>query len=399
MTIPTTGLFALLAPHKDIILAGAVSQAKMSGAQPTIDMVKTAGLDVARRMAADMIQGFCKSKLDVAVTMYGFTAGPRPADRAMDDPEYVAWRDQFDEHIMDTLGQDVLRAAGQDFIGEYLTDSEIDEEVVRDAAAAVMARSIVQSNVLERQPGQVLAEIGIVAEDLAMAAGTIVGVGAAIKEMAPEVSESTARGHVEQLVGKQAISLMAAGAFDLAAVTELLKGAFDDDPFLPLEYISRLGGTQADQPYFAAYFRAAGKDAVSNTAQAAMMAALTGAIVEMPKDAPKPKKPGKGKKSDAAAAAPAVSPPPPPVVASGLVTTEPKAAGDDDITDVIKLMLLHGGDSQEEVGNLVGKSRAHVNNAKAGKAKVTVTALQRKNLITRLQLHIDGLQQAIARLG
>jgi len=75
------------------------------------------------------------------------------------------------------------------------------------------------------------------------------------------------------------------------------------------------------------------------------------------------------------------------------------AAGDDDISEVIKLMLEHAGDGQEAIGDLVGKSRAHINNVKNGKAKIDkVTPAQRKNLITRLQLRIDGLQTAIARL-
>lgn len=393
MTIPTTGLFTLLAPRKDEILASAVTQARLSGAQPTIDMVKNAGLNVARTMAATMIETMCKARLDVAVTMYGFTAGARPT-APMDDPAYQTWRDDFDQYIMDTLGEDVCQAAGQDFLGEFVTDSEIDEPAVRDAAAAAMARAIVQSNVLERQPGQVLAEIGIVHDDLLKVA--IVPAGTTAPAEAPVITESTARGHIEQLVGNYAIKL-GMGAFDLEATAELLKGAFDDDPFLPIGFVERLGGSHADVPYFAAYYKAAGKDAITNTAQAAMMAALTGQIVEMPKDAPKPPKGRKGKKSDATVPTAAVAPPPV-VVASG-AETPAKAPGDDDVTEVIKLMMLHGGDSQEALGGLVGKSRGHINNVKSGKARVTVTTAQRKALITRLQLHIDGLQQAIERLG
>lgn len=389
MTIPTSGVFALLAPHKADILASALQQAQASGAQPTVEMVKSAGLVVARAMAVELLRPQCKAKLDVAVTMHGFTGGPRPTS-PIDDPTYVKWREDFDQCIMDTLGEDICKAAGQDWLGEHATDSEIDEMAVREAAAHAMARNIVQANILERQPGQVLAEIGIVAEDLAGVAPQSATAATSTASAVLSISESTARGHVERLVGTKAIADMAAGAYNPDKLVELLKGAFDDDPFLPLGFIEQLGGTQADQPYFAAYFKAAGKEAIANTAQAAMMAGLTGQIVEMPKDAPKPKK---GKKTATEA--------PPPIVAAPPVAppAPPRAPGDDDITDVIKLMLLHGGDSQEEVGKLVGKSRAHINNVKAGKAKVTVTETQRTSLISRLQDHITGLQQAVARLG
>lgn len=397
MTIQTTGLFAALAPHKDTILVGAVAQAKQGGAQPTLDMVKTAAFEIARTMAADVLRGLCKSKLDVAVTMAGFTFGPRPVDLPVDEASYVKWRDDFDQHIMEALGEDVCRAAGQDWLGIYCTDSEVDHEPTRIDAANAMARNIVQASVLDRQPGQVLAEIGIVHDDLLKVAIVPDGgvLDRALGNAGAIIIESHARGRVEQLVGKFAIAAMGAGTFDAAKLTEVLNGAFDDDDFLPIGHIEALGGSQNDLPYFRAYLRAAGQEAIQNTVQAATMAALTGTIVEMPKDAPKPKK-GKGKKSDTVTAV-AVAPPPVPNAPATTVTAE-RASGDDDISDVIKLMLEHAGDGQEAIGELVGKSRAHINNVKNGKSSVVATPTQRKNLITRLQFRIDGLQTALARL-
>lgn len=401
--LPTSGLFALLAPRKDEILAGAVAQGRIvaGGSQPTVDMVKVAGLEVAKTAVEKMLTPQCKAVLDTAAVMFPLIHGPRPETPA-DDPAYIAWKDQFDEHIMDAIGPEALRMAGQDFIGEYLTESEIDEDAIREAAAQTMARNMVRTAVSDRQPGQVLAEIGIVHDDLIKVAvvDRTTGKNPALGEGYTPINEGVARAHVERLVGTWAIKL-GMGAFTIEKATEVLRGAFDDDAFLPLSYIEVLGGTPADAPYFAAYHKAAGKDAIANTASAAMMAALTGALVEMPKDAPKPKKLTKKEKDAEAAKAAlaAVSPPPPPVVSA--VTAENKAAGDpdDDIADVFKLIKQHSSDSVEALAAFVGKSRAWMNNVLQGKTECRASSAERSALRTHLQTRVDGLQAAIARLS
>ena len=390
--LPTSGLFALLAPRKDDILAGAVAQGRImaGGSQPTIDMVKAAGLEVARQAVVTLLEPQCKAVLDQAALMFPLVHGPRPVTPA-DDPAYIGWKDQFDEHIMDAIGPEALRMAGQDFIGEYCTESEIDEDTVREAAAQTMARNMVRTAVSDRQPGQVLAEIGIVHDDLIKVA--VVPEGGA-KPEAQAIAEPVARAHVERLVGAWAIKL-GMGAFSVDYATEVLTIAFDDDDFLPLPYIEQLGGTMADAPYFRAYFKAAGKDAIANTANAAMMAALTGAVVEMPKDAPKLKKP----KKSATVVDPVV--PPPPLVPSVSQPTT-KAAGDpdDDIADVFKLLKEHGSDSVDALAAFVGKSRAWMANVISGKTtNCKASAAQRNALLKHLQMRKAGLQAAIDRLS
>jgi hypothetical protein len=388
--LPTSGLFALLAPRKDEILAGAVAQGRImaSGSQPTLDMVKTAGLERAKHMLLDTLAPQCQALLDTAATMFPLIHGPRP-EMPANDPAYIEWKDQFDEYIMDTIGQDALRLAGQDFIGEFLTESEIDEDAIRNAAAAKMAANMVRTAVSDRQPGQVLAEIGIVHDDLIKVAVVPAGGGAA--PAGEPVNEGVARAHVERLVGAWAIKLGMAD-FTLEKATEVLRGAFDDDDFLPLSYIEVLGGTPADAPYFRAYHKAAGKDAVSNTANAAMMAALTGTLVEMPKDAPKPKK----TKKSATVVDPVVPPPPPSV----LTQAPTEAAGDpeDDIADVFKLVKQHSSDSVDALAAFVGKSRAWMNNVIQGKTACKASAAQRNALRTHLETRKAGLQAAIDRL-
>lgn len=395
MTIPTSGLFALLAPRKVDILAGAMARCRLMGAAPTIDMVKDAALEVAKAQLGSILLPECKATLDGAVMLYQVTRGPRP-EGDYNAPEIAEWRDAFDESIMDAIGVDALRLAGQDFIGEFLTDSEIDEETVRDAAASKMANNIVQTSIGDRQPGQVLAEIGIVAEDLQKLAPNIApgGLVSAGTPTALLVSEPVARAHVERLVGTWAIS-QGIGAFDMDATTALLKTAFDDDPFIPLSAILSIGGKNEDAIYFAAYFKAAGKDAVANTASAAMMAALTGQIIEMPKGAPKPRK---GKKSEPGANTSPVPPPSPPPV-SPVASSSPVAAGKDDISEVIKLLHQHGSATDEELGVIVGKSRATVKNVRDGKTTLKVTADQKAALRAHILARAAGLQQAVERLS
>lgn len=390
--LPTAGIFALLAPRKDEILMGALARSQMSGAAPTIDNIKDAALHTAKQMASDMLTPLCAETLNSAVVMFQLTRGVRP-EGDYNAPAILEWRDLFDTHLMDAVGIDALRLAGQDFIGEYLTDSELDETAVRDTAARKMADNMAQSSIGERQAGQVLAEIGIVAEDLLkLAPGATAGAPAAAQAAVAVIAEPIARAHVERLVGAWAISV-GIGGVSSPGITDLLATAFEDDAFIPLSAIKSMGGKDADAPYFAAYFKAAGKDAITNTANAAMMAALTGSVVELPKDAPKPRKPKKGEQTGLTTAP--APPPPPPVVTAD---SAGKPAGKEDISDVIRLVREHTSMTDEDLGKFIGKSRATVKNIVTGKSPAKVTPEQRATFKADILTRVAGLQSAADRL-
>jgi hypothetical protein len=241
----------------------------------------------------------------------------------------VTWRDTFDEHVMDAMGTDIVRDVGQDFIGQYVTDTEIDTPDTLTRAAQIMTDNLVEAAVAARTPGQVLAEIGIVAEDLAAHAAPVTAAQAAAEAKVDRViPEPEARAHVERLAGAYAIRLGIA-AFDMAAMTELLTGAFDTEEFLALGSINTLRGDDkgiSDGPFFAAYHKAS-KTCVADTVQAAMMAAMTGVVVDMPTGVKTPKEKKKTKKELAAEAKAngGGAPPGPSCQASDL----PKPEGDD----------------------------------------------------------------------
>lgn len=396
--LPYAQIFTMMADHKSAILAEGVRQAQTmaSGGLPTLDMIKGACAGYARDIAKGWLLPGAIETLQKAVAGYVAQMGPRQKGSG---PDAVAWRDAFDEHIMDEIGKEDLTAIGQDFIGEWLTDSEIDNPDTLNRAAQVMTERLVEAAVKNRAPGALLAEIGIVMEDLApyCAPPTAEQAAAAKIEAAP-IDEAVARAHVERLAGNYAIKIGAAN-FNMAAVTEVLKLAFDDEEFLALGSIEAMGGTRADWPYFNAYMKASPSH-LSDTVNAAFMASITGQVVDMPKGAPKPpkeKKDRKGKKSEATAGVaspPSVGAPPPPAsVAAAPAKTAGEAA---DLRRVIELMREHGSDGEEALGKVLGVSRGTVNNiVKKGKAWTPdpVVAAKVREL---LRQRIDGLNAAFA---
>lgn len=392
--LPHSQIFTMMATHKAAILAEGVRQAQMlaPGALPTLDMIKGACVGYAREIGKQWLLPGAIETLQGAVTTYATQMGPRPGTAG--DPDEVAWRDAFDEHIMDVIGKENLRDIGQDFIGEWLTDSEIDNPDTLNRAAQVMTDRLLDAAAKGRAPGALLAEIGIVHSDLLpfCAAPSADQVKAAAIEAKP-IDEAVARGHVERVVGAYGIKLGAAN-FDMVAVTELLKSAFDDEEFLALGYIETLGGKREDWPYFAAYAKASPTH-IDDTVNAAFMAAITGQVVEMPKVAPKPPKEKKERKTKATAGAanPAVGAPPPPVsVATAPATTAGEAA---DLRRVIELMREHGSDGEEALGKVLGVSRGTVNNiVKKGKAWAPTPEVKAE-VKALLMSRIGGLQAAV----
>lgn len=391
--LPYSQIFTMMAAHKAAILAEGVRQAQMlaPGALPTLDMIKGACVGYARDIAKQWLLPGAIETLQKAVTTYQAHAGPRPP--AGTPVEVTSpWNDGFDEEIMDVIGKNTLRDIGQDFIGEWLTDSEIDNPDTLTRAAQIMTDRLCDAATRGRAPGAVLAEIGIVHSDLLpyCVAPSADQMKAAAIEAAP-IDEAVARAHVERLAGGYAIRIGAAN-FDLVAVTELLAACFDDEEFLALGHIERLGGKREDWPYFAAYMKASPTH-VADTANAAFMASITGQLVEPPKNAPKPKK---LTKKEQAALAKANEVAPPPVVAPGsdAAPTQQPVGEAADLRRVIELMREHGSDGEEALGKILGVSRGTVNNiVKKGKSWAPTDDVQLK-VQELLQKRIKGLQEA-----
>ena len=400
---PHKTVFASMASCKDAVLAEGIRQAApmAPGGKPTTDMLKTAILGYAREVAKSWILPGAVELLQSAVKSYQDQMGPRPSPADGANPDYVAWCDAFDEHVMDIMGADVVRDVGQDFIGEYLSDTEIDTPDTLTRVAQIMTDNLVEAGVAGRTPGQVLAEIGIVADDLAPhAAPTTAAAAATAAKEDRVISEPEARAHVERLVGTYAIRQTIA-LFDAAAMTELLKLAFDDEEFLALGPINTMRGDDkglADVPYFMAYHKAS-PTCVEDTVQAAMMAAMTGQVIEPPAGAKAPKEKKMTKKQLAAAAkaaakAAAVAPPPsiPAAAPPG------SAAAGDDFAPVIKMLHEMRLSSEEGLGELLGVSRGTVNNiVKKGRA-CKLTPVELNKLHSAIDARIAGLQSAKALL-
>lgn len=395
--LPFATVFTMLAPQKEAILAEAVAQARSisGGGMPLFETVKSSTYAQAVAMAANTLRPGCDKLLSDAVTMFQLTVGPRPDDEAA----AISWRDQFDEHLLDAMGADVTRAVSQDFIGEYMTDSNVDEPDMRVRVAQIMADRLVDAAVKGRTPGQVLSEIGIVADDMAKFAQPVQDGQAKWNAEAAiaMIDEPQARARVEQIAGKWAIKAGIA-AFDPAALADALKLCFDEELFLALGPIEALGGTKEDFPFFAAYWKAASSTAINDTVAAAMNAAIVGAVVETPKGKPVKKvRIDKENATDAVVQPPKQTPPAPsaampPATAGG-------AAPKDDYANLIKLMREHSADNDTEIGTLIGKTRGTVGNIAAGKAPCKLTPDQISNLRVLLGKRIAGLQAALAMLA
>lgn len=398
--LPYLTVFTMMAGHKDTILAEAVRQSSAmvaAGALPTADMVKGAAYGYARTIATQWLEPGSVELLTNAAASFVAALGPRPSTPA-DDPDFITWRDQFDEHVLDAIGPDMLRDIGQDFVGEFVTDTEIDEPAVLNGAASNMTARLVDAAVKGRNPGQVLAEIGIVAEDIAKHAQPSPA-GQAVVAAAEDrvIDEVTARTHVERLVGTYTINAGIA-AFDAAKLTETLTLAFDDEYFLALGPIELMKGTKDDVPYFMAYHKAS-KTCVEDTVQSAMTAAMMGVLAD-PVPAGKPAKPPK-KPKGATAVSGAVAPPPPGPVVAGVKAPDnaPGATGGDDFSAVIKLLRAHSAENDTQIGALIDKTRGTVGNIVSGKAKAPLTDAQKTKIKAKIAEHVAGLQAALTLLG
>lgn len=399
LMLPPDQIFASLAARKPDILAQGIANAQITagGTKPTLDMVKHGCFIAARQMAIEIVRPGIKTLIANAAMLFAMTKGPRPADTVdVNEPDYIVWREQFDEAMMDAFGAELLRFAGQDFVGEFCTDSELDDGATQDKAADFAAKAIVTTAIRDRQPGQVLAEAGIVHDDF-LAFVTVPAGGAASAAVDIVIDTAAAQKRVNEIVGTWALKQGA--AFDMAAATDLMKGAFDDDDFLPLTYIETMGGTAADRPFFAALYKAEGTGVVERVVAAAMMTALTGVPSEIA--APPAEKPKRTTKKVAVPEVPPPPPPPPPVLA-GQAAPEPATAqrpAGDDYADVVTLIREHGSTTDAELVAFVGKSRATIKNIGDGKAKCPLSPAQRKALTLHLQGHADGLALAIRRLA
>lgn len=381
-------IFGMMTPYKDAILAEGVKGASAGGAKPTGDMVKATAVEYAKSLARGWLLPGLIETCEAAVKAFEAARGPRP-NVDVNEPGYVAWRGDLDDYIMACLSEDVCQDIGQDFCGEYFTDTEFDNPDIRNRACQIAAGNLVEAAVRGRSNAQVLAEIGIVEADVAaVSVAAPAGAAPTVAKEAQAIDETTARVHVERLIGAWAIRT-GIGGIDPAKLAETLKLCFDEDFFLSLGPIeTQFGGNKDDVPYFVAYHKAAPSTCVDHTVAAAMMAAMTGTTVE---PAAKPKGKGGRKPKNVAAPAAAASPP------TGASPPHAQALSGDDaalIRELRDLRLV----KDEDMGTLLGVSRPQVSNI-ANKGKpISLSAEQKATLLAKVDERIAGFQTVRAKL-
>lgn len=382
-------IFTTMAAHKGLILAEAVKNATVAsgGGKPSLEMLKAAALDYAKQIAKSWLLPGVVETLATGVKAFEAARGPRP-NTDVNEPGNVSWRDDFDTYLMQCLGEDTCAGMGQDFLGEFFTDNELDNPDLLNRASQIGTERLVDAAVKGRSAGQVIAEIGIVAEDLEPLAlpQMALQVGQVAVVPSVDIDPTEARVRVERIIGSWAIKV-GVGALEPGKLAADVKLCFDDDPFLPLGQIERFGGTKDDVPFFIAYMKAS-KTYVDDTVAAAFTAALTGQLVE---PATKPKGRGGRKKKETAAGATAVAPPPPvPANAAAGVSGE-------DGAHIIKAFRgLVGND--ERLAQLVGVSRPQIS-AIVNKGKSIFLTNEHKAAIkAEAAARIAALQNALARL-
>ena len=139
--LPHKTIFTTMAAHAAAILAEGVRQAQtVGGVTPPFEMIKTSTFAYAQDVAKGWLVPGLIELFQKGVDAHVKAMGPRP-QTAVDDPDNKAWCDLFDETLMDAIGQDLLRDIGQDFIGEWLTESEFDNPDTLTRAAQIAAAS------------------------------------------------------------------------------------------------------------------------------------------------------------------------------------------------------------------------------------------------------------------
>lgn len=398
-------VFSMMAGHKAWLLDDGLKNAMQttSGAKPDVETLKASIVASARRIAAGWFLPGLADTFTTAVKAWHTARGARPGTDA-NDPNVNSWLEGFDAYLLQCIG-DTATGLGQSWVGEYLTDSDFDNPDILNRACQIGADNLAAAAIGGRLNGQVLAEIGIVNEDLlplAVAAqNNNVDTSA---EQAAAIDEGTARARVEQIVGAWAIK-QGMSALDVATLGDnIIKPCFDDDKFLALGPIHAIGGKDEDFPYFLAYHKA-NANHVADTVSAAFMAAMTGNLVETPppgKAPPKASTPPKTRKGRGAAAATAASGTAPPPAQSNVAThlpaTSSSAAGGEDFADVIQALRRHTAIKEDELGKLLNVSRGTINNIVNKGKPCSLTAEEKVALIARIEADTDALNTALNRL-
>ncbi len=407
-------IYAGIAPVEKIV-SGALAYARArvgAAGVVTLDVLQEGSLAVIKSLAVEKLKPDVEALLADGAAMFEMLNGSRPAVES----EAQAWRDAFDEHLMAALGTDMQKAIGPSALGEHFTDSDVDDLEVRGKVAFELAERLAESaqvydttnpNAVKVHAVKTLELAGVGHLDLAPHA---TGGTAVAAPVAPSIDEPTARARVEQIVG--AFAIRQGDNFDPIVASELLSAAFDDDHFISVGAIERMGGGVQDTPYFGAYQMAAPLEAAGNTLAAAMAALVSGAVVTAPK------KTGKKIKVDPKAgaiplappavvsptpaqpaAAPPLAPPPPPSLhpaAAGASTlTAPSLNGD--YAEVVRIWRAVGKDTDQSIGEAVGVSRPQVGNIATGKAKLALDQARKEALRTVL-LHKSIQMQRAADL-
>lgn len=401
---------------KETIVNGALAYARGrvgSHGVVTLDALKEGALEVVKTLATDKLAAWLDRLLADSSSVYEMVNGARP------DGEQDAWLDAFEAHLLGDLGADLQRVIGPSVIGEHFTDPDVDDPEIRltvaREAAVHLAHNVMpmddsDPNNVKPSINKTLSAAGVVDTDFSpYMSGKAITVSTVAKSF---IDEPQARAAVERIAGAYALRM--ADKFDPLVLDELLASAFDDDHFISIGGIERLGGTVADQLYFASYIKAAPGEARSNTLSAAMEAFTSGALVETPKPAAGNKikvdgapVSGRGRKgkgatvaSQATQAVASASPGVPPqtvnlaVPAAVPTPTVPGGAPHSNWNDIVTLWA-DCKITDERIASFFDVSRGHISNVRAGKSKLTPTPQQ----AAAAKAHVAALAEKLGDLA
>lgn len=406
-----------IAPKDQIIAGGLAFVRGRVGAAGvvTLDALKEGCVEVVKSLAVEKLYPDFLSVVGDAVALYELLNGSRID--SVNENRAEAWRDDFDSALEQAIGTDLARAIGPSCMGEHFTDSDVDDEQVRNAVVREMCERLAEAampmddsdpNNIKPSVNKTLSAAGIVKEDLIPYCNGVEAATDTPVATAATIDDTTARGRVEQVVGAWAIRT-GLDNFDPLVLDEILVSAFDDDDFISLGGVERLGGAVADVAYFRTYGRAV-PEAKQNTLDAAYLAAMTGEVIEAPKPPSGPKikitgaaKSPTSRRGKAQQADPPPSAPPSPGAAVSLPTPTAAPGVSDDWGDVARIWRENATDTDSIIAEAFGVSRGTVSNIGMGKAsRATAKPLSpavRQKIAKILSEKADKLQDAANSLG
>lgn len=329
---------------------------------------------------------------DAAATEFLSLAGPRPtvADQVSD------WEDLFDGHLEAVLAPQI-KMLSQDWIGSYLTGTDFDDGAIRNKAADAGAAQIINYlNVTGTTSAKRLSAIGIARSTFAsmykpdaqpVSVETAAAAPATNTADVPLTSEQIGY-YINDLVERMVIHHEPDVSND-ATLGVIVNDMTDSDDGLAFSRIQVMHG---DTNHFVALRGSMKLDTVAvvrerliNAVGMRLILGPTPSGAVVPPSAPVSVatpapgdigKVGKGGKRTKAAKVETV------VVENG------KAL------EALKLLRLHGSDSDDKLGQALGVSRGTIKNWADGKSKFEPTETQRAALKQIILAHHNGLQLA-----